>query len=107
MRLQAKLRSVVSWYSERAEPSSTSSLSIVFRATPVIRAVARIEFPFTKQRTTATCSSVLSLFILNIMLDSLETVKHNVQYEARITCAGQSLVMGLTVDQNILANVCC
>jgi hypothetical protein len=50
-------------------------LVIVFFATPVMRTVARIEFPSTKDPITAARFSVLSLFILTIMPDRLRIVK--------------------------------
>ena len=52
-----------------AEPRSTSSLVTVFRATPVIQEVERMLFPSTRAETTRIRSSVLSLFILSIMLE--------------------------------------
>ena len=41
----------------------------MFLAAPVIRTVARIEFPSTKHPMIRARSSVVSLFILTIMLD--------------------------------------
>ena len=47
----------------------------MFLATPVIRTVARIELPSTRQRTTAVLLAVESVFILTIMLDRIGNVK--------------------------------
>ena len=41
MRLHGRLRNVLFWYSKQAFPKSQSSLSIVLRETPVIRAIKR------------------------------------------------------------------
>jgi hypothetical protein len=41
----------------------------VFRATPVIREVERMELPSTSAATTRTRSPFVSVFILNIMLE--------------------------------------
>src|ERR1051325_2424996 len=56
-------------YSEQAWPRSAKSLVIVFLAAPVIRTVARIELPSTRHPMIRARSSVLSLFIVTIMLD--------------------------------------
>ena len=66
----------------------------MFRATPAIRAVARIELPSTRHRMTVTRSEVLSRFILDIMLDDLTEVKHFVQIEP-----------GLELERRYLAKI--
>ncbi len=53
---------------------------MVLRAIPVIRAVERIELPSTKHLTIAARLALFSAFILNVMLDIIQIVKHNLQY---------------------------
>ena len=48
-----------------------SSLSIVFRLTPWVRLIARIDMPSTRHPMICARFSVLNLFILNIMLDTM------------------------------------
>ncbi len=47
----------------------------MFLATPVIRTVARMELPSTRQRTTAVLLAVESVFILTILLERIGIVK--------------------------------
>src|SRR6266540_1564704 len=71
MRVQGRLTMCALWYWEHAHPRSASSLSTVFFATPVMRTVERIELPSTRAAITRTRFSVLSLFILTIILERL------------------------------------
>jgi hypothetical protein len=48
---------------------------IVFLAAPMIRTVARIDMPSTRHPMICPRRSVLSLFILTVMLDRSRTVK--------------------------------
>ncbi len=65
--LAGEVWSAPSWNSAQASPRSTSSLVIVFLAAPVIRTVARMLLPSTRQPMIWARFSVLSLFILTIM----------------------------------------
>src|SRR6266705_6319366 len=56
---------------------SFKSLRIVPLATPVIRLVARTEFPSTSELTTATFFSKGRLFMPTIMLERSSNVKHH------------------------------
>src|SRR5207249_8116392 len=62
--------------SAQAVPMSFKSLRIVPLATPVIRLVARTEFPSTSELTTATFFSKGRLFMPTIMLERSSNVKH-------------------------------
>ncbi len=54
----------------------------VFLAAPVMRTVARMELPSTRQPTMRARCSVLNLFILTIMLDCRQTRNASTHYRA-------------------------
>src|ERR1019366_1457968 len=59
-----------------AVPRSTSNFVTVLRATPVMREVERRLLPSTKAATTWIRSLLLSVFIMSIMLERTNVVKH-------------------------------
>jgi hypothetical protein len=78
--------------SAHSRPRSESSLSIVLRATPVERLIARIDMPSTMRLMIWPRCSVLNLFILNIMLDLDPEVKPSLPGKhSRATRGGRGL----------------
>src|SRR4051812_44303112 len=69
MFVQGRSRSARSWYSAHTWPRSTRSLVTVFFAAPVIRTVARMLLPSTREPMICARFSVDSRFILTIMLE--------------------------------------
>src|SRR5947209_11762788 len=74
------LRTVRSWNSAQASPNSSSSLITAPLERPVIRQVDLMEFPSTKARTICVRSALLRLFIMTIMLERINCVKHFVHF---------------------------
>jgi hypothetical protein len=65
--LQGRLRKTPPWCSAQASPRSATSLTMVFLAAPVMRTVARMLFPSTRQTMICARFSLLSLFITTFM----------------------------------------
>src|SRR5207253_626052 len=74
-----RLRTYLLWYPAQASARSRSRLVTVLRATPVMRDVERMLLPSTKAATTRVCCSLLSRFILTIMLEQCREVKGNLR----------------------------
>lgn len=72
---RCRSRSVRSWYSAQGWPRSARSLTIVFFAAPVMRTVARIELPSTRQPMIWARFSAESLFHTDRYARRLRNVK--------------------------------
>jgi len=74
-RLQARFTMILSWYRSQGWPMSASNLTILLFGTPVVRTVALIEHPSTRATMTRPSLSLVSTFVLAIVLDRSRSVK--------------------------------
>jgi|SRR6516164_1604837 len=74
--LHDRCRSLSCWYFAHAVPTSASSLTMVFLATPVMRTVLRMEQPSTKQVIAWARGSAGNLFIMTIIRERFGIAKH-------------------------------